>query len=40
MVVTDDGMVMEVNPVQPPKAPSSMMVTDDGMVTEVSPEHS
>ena len=39
MVVTDDGMVMEVSPVQPQKAHPPMLVTDEGMVKEVRLEH-
>ena len=38
MEVTELGMVTEVSPEQPEKAPSPMEVTELGMVTEVSPE--
>jgi hypothetical protein len=37
MVVTDDGMVTEVRPVQLLKALSPMVVTDEGIVMEVRP---
>ena len=37
MLVTDDGMVIEVNPVIPWKALAPMLVTDDGMVMDVKP---
>jgi hypothetical protein len=37
MDVTDDGMSMDVSPVQPPKAHIQIDVTDDGMLTSVSP---
>ena len=33
-LVTDDGMVIEVNPSQPQKQLSPKLVTDDGMVIE------
>ena len=37
MLVTDEGMVIEVKPVQSSKALYSMLVTDKGIVTEVKP---
>ena len=37
MLVTLLGMVREVKPLQPPKAPSLMLVTLLGMVIEVKP---
>ena len=37
MYVTELGMVTDVSPVQPSKAPH-MLVTELGMVTDVSPE--
>ena len=37
MLVTDEGMVMLVKPVQPENAPSPMYVTDEGMVMLVKP---
>ena len=38
MLVTPDGMVMEVREEQPLKVPSPMLVTPDGMVMEVREE--
>ena len=37
MLVTLSGMVIEVKPLQPRKAPSPMLVTLSGMVIEVKP---
>ena len=39
MDVTELGIVNEVSPEQPWKAPSPIDVTELGMVKEVSPEH-
>ena len=39
MLVTLDGMVMEVRDEQPQKAQPPMLVTLDGMVIEVREEH-
>ena len=37
MLVTELGIVTDVNPVQPEKALSPMLVTELGIVTEVKP---
>ena len=37
MLVTELGIVTEVRPLQPEKAPFPMLVTEFGMVTEVNP---
>ena len=37
MVVTDEGMVMDIRPVQPEKALPPMVVTDEGMVMDIRP---
>ena len=37
MLVTELGMVREVRPLQPKKAPPPMLVTELGMVTELRP---
>jgi hypothetical protein len=37
MLVTPEGIVMLVNPVQPEKVPSSMLVTPEGIVMLVNP---
>ena len=37
MLVTDEGIVMEVKPLQPKNACSPMLVTDEGIVMEVKP---
>ena len=37
MLVTLDGIVMEISPVQSAKAPVPMLVTLDGIVMEISP---
>ena len=39
MLVTLEGMVTEVRPLQSQKALSPMLVTLEGMVTEVRPLH-
>ena len=39
MLVTEDGMVTEVRPLQPLNANFPMLVTEDGMVMDVSPLH-
>ena len=36
MLLTADGIVMDVKPVIPWKALAPMLVTDDGMVTDVT----
>ena len=40
MLVTDDGMFIEVREVQPEKAEIPILVTDDGMFIEVREEQS
>ena len=37
MLVTEDGIVTDVRPVQPENALFPMLVTEDGIVTEVKP---
>ena len=37
ILVTELGIVTEVNPVQPSKAPYPILVTELGMLTEVRP---
>ena len=37
MLVTDDGIVIDVKPVIPLNAFAPMLVTDDGMVMDVTP---
>ena len=39
MEVTVFGIVIDVNPLHPEKAPSPMDVTEDGMVTYVNSLH-
>jgi hypothetical protein len=36
MLVTDDGIVIDVKPVIPWKAVAPMLVTDDGMLIDVT----
>ena len=38
--ITDEGIVMEVKPLQPWKQDSPNEVTDEGIVMEVKPTHS
>ena len=40
MLVTELGMVIDVRPVQSPKASSPILVTELGIVIEVSPVQS
>ena len=39
MLVTHDGMVMEIREEHQAKAPSPMLITLDGIVIEVRDEH-
>ena len=40
ILVTDDGIVIEVKPVIPWNALAPMLVTDDGIVMDVTPDAS
>lgn len=37
MLVTEDGIVMDVSPLQLKNAPVPMLVTEDGIVIKVNP---
>ena len=39
MLVTPEGISIEVKPLQPQKAPYAILVTPEGITIEVKPQH-